>query len=86
MEPGLLATSLHPSGAGITLGHEPDVNRRAELHDIVHSDASTDGPDVAGRETALPCGSRSESVISLGRSNKKPFPPPSSCVQRVGLD
>jgi len=39
MEPGLLTILLHPSDAGTPAVLEPDPDRRAELHDIVHSHA-----------------------------------------------
>ena len=39
MEPGLLTILLHPSDAGTLAALESDKDRRAELHDIVYSDA-----------------------------------------------
>ena len=55
MEPGLLAIPQHPSDAGIASVLESDVDRRAELHDIVHFDACKDSPVAVGRESAFPC-------------------------------
>lgn len=39
MEPGLLTVLLHPSDAGTGAVLESGPDRRAELHDIVYSDA-----------------------------------------------
>jgi hypothetical protein len=49
MEPGLLTIFLHPSDAGTPAALESDTDRRAELHDIVNSDARPSASCGAGR-------------------------------------
>ena len=49
MEPGPLTVPLHPSDAGTRAVLESDPDRRAELHDIVYSDARSGTPCGAWR-------------------------------------
>ena len=86
LEPGLLIVSLEPSDAALNRAFESDLDRRAELHDIVHSDARTGKFRVVGRKTALACRSASGTVTSLRQLGEKTPMPSSSCVQTAGLD
>ena len=85
MEPGLLYVSPDPFDAGIPAVLKTDTDRRAELHDVLRSDARTVSAFNAGRTPALPFRSTNGSVASLACFDEKSVTASSGRVQEGGL-